>query len=112
MVGTKEFTLNFDNVYKDEIDHKFLVTFEKNNSAVDISGATSTKQLIFEKPDGTFLTKDGTFETDGTDGKLYYKSISGDLDTAGSWKIQGKVVIGGETKWSSTGAFEVYPTLG
>jgi hypothetical protein len=77
---------------------------------VDISGAT-VKQIIFKKPDGQKVIKDATFTTDGTDAKMVYVTVAGDLDTPGAWSIQGRVVLpAGE--WSSdVSQFKVFPNL-
>ena len=79
-------------------------------SVFNVSGAL-TKDLIFRKPDGTKLTKNASFYTDGTDGKLQYTTISGDLDTAGSWNIQAYIVMPSGTWYSSVGSFKVYENL-
>ena len=79
-------------------------------SVFNASGAI-TKQLIFRKPDGTKLTKSAAFTTDGTDGKMQYTTISGDLDTAGAWNIQAYLVTSSGTWYSSVGSFKVYENL-
>ena len=104
-----------DEIHKDDEDTKIIVVIKETDtdgvvSSVDVSTA-STKQIIFEKPDNTFLTKTAEFDTDGTDGRIYYKTINGDLDMIGSWKKQGYVVIG-VGKWkSNVDDFEVYENL-
>ena len=70
---------------------------DQDGTAVDVSSA-STLQIIFKKPDGTILTKTAVFTTDGVNGNIEYPTISGDLDTAGSWTWQARVVIG-STEW-------------
>ena len=99
-----------EEIHKDDIDTKFLVTLKDGTTAVDISTA-STLEIIFEKSDGTVVAKTGTLNSDGTDGKMYYKTIADDLDMIGSWKIQGKVVIGSGTWKSSVALFTVYNNL-
>ncbi len=61
----------------------------------DISTAT-VKTIKFCKPDGTEVEEAGTFVTDGTDGVLKYKSVTGFLSLAGLWKYQGHVVVSGD----------------
>jgi hypothetical protein len=69
----------------------FEITLQdQDGAAADVSGAT-TKQIIFRKPGGTVVTKAADFVTDGTDGKIDYTAASGDLDTAGDWRIEGQV---------------------
>lgn len=54
----------------------------------DIATAT-TKEIIFEKPDNTTVTKTAAFTTNGSDGKIYYTTIANDIDIAGLWQLQG-----------------------
>ena len=78
-----------------DIGTKFQVTVKDGASVVDISSATSTKQIILKKPDGTTLTKSATFSSDGTDGlgrQLY--------DSPGLMKA-----VWGEEYWAGFGWF-------
>lgn len=79
-------------------------------TALDISGAT-TKQIIIDKPDGTNLIRDANFVNTGTDGKLYYLTVVGDLDQSGTYKIQSYIVIPGFTGYSAITSFEVYANV-
>lgn len=70
----------------------FEVTFlDDDGTALDISTAT-TRQILLAKPDDTVLTNAAAFVTDGTDGKIEYVAVTTDIDQAGSWRVQGKVV--------------------
>jgi len=102
-----------EEVHKNDIGTKFLVTIKDGTTVVDISGASgdTDKQIIFEKPDGTVITKNATFDTDGTDGKIYYITIDEDLNLSGQWKIQAKVVLADGTWRTSIDDFEVYENL-
>lgn len=97
-------------VRENDIGTIFRATFYEGSTVVDISAAT-TKQLIFKKPDGTLLTKAGSFYTDGTDGILQYTSIADDLTPTGIWKLQGYVVIGTNQHKSDIYKFRVYNNL-
>ena len=79
-------------------------------SALDISAAT-TKQFIFGKPDGTTSTKTATFTTDGSNGQLEYSTVSGDLDTAGTWSLQVYFATSGGSWRTDVGTFKVYENL-
>ncbi len=74
--------------------------------AVDISAATGMA-VKFEKPDGTAISRTGTLNTDGLDGKMKYTTIAGDIDQAGRWKVQAAAVIGGWNGRSEVVAFQV-----
>ena len=60
----------------------------------DISAAT-VLEIILQKPNPelTPITKTAVFSTDGTDGKLTFTSIAGDLDTVGRWALEGEVTL-------------------
>lgn len=77
-------------IHEFDIGTKFIYTVKVKGQVLDISGAR-VKRLIFLKPDGTFLEKDATFVTDGTDGKMRYISVKNDLTPAGSWLVHGYV---------------------
>jgi hypothetical protein len=94
-------------IHVGDIGTTLIGTFSDSGTAVDISTASSI-EMIIKKPDQTKLTKTATFVTDGTDGKVQYITIAGDIDQAGNYKIQGKVVYGGATYYSSISTFKVY----
>ena len=97
-------------IHKDDIGTVFLITFIEAGKAVDISGAT-TKDLIFRAPDSVVATKAGSFDSDGTDGKLKYTTVSGDIDEAGHWHIQGFIIMSSGEFKSSIEDFYVLPNL-
>lgn len=90
----------------DDIKVRLKVTIIEDDAALDISTAT-VKSIIFQKPDGTILTKTATFLTDGTDGIIYYDTIAGDLDQSGIYKVQGAVSIGSGSYKGSKSTFKV-----
>lgn len=79
-------------------------------TAVDLTSYISL-EVYFQKPDGTVLTKTGIPFGPPANGVVQYLTISGDLDTAGTWKIQAKVVLPGGTWSSSVEKFKVYTNL-
>ena len=97
-------------IHQNDVGTQFLVTVKDGSSAVDISSAT-TKQLIIKKPSGTKLTKAAAYSTDGADGKIYYNTVADDLDEAGTYKLQGKVVISDGTFYTDITTFKVYRNL-
>ncbi len=97
-------------IHVNDVGTKFLVTVTDGSSAVNISSAT-TKELIIKKPSGTKLTKATSFTSDGTDGKMQYNIASDDLDEAGSYKLQGKVVISDGTFYTDIHTFKVHRNL-
>ena len=87
-------------IYVNDIGTIFRATIKDGGVEKDISSAT-VMQIIFRDPDGVETTKTAVFTTDGSDGKIQYTTVSGDLDLAGKWVLQGYV----ETpagKWHSS----------
>jgi hypothetical protein len=85
----------------------FRATIEDQaGTAVNVATAT-TKQLKFEKPDGTDAAKTAAFYTDGTDGIIQYTTEAGDIDLAGDWKVQAYVVTSTRTLPTSIHSFTV-----
>lgn len=87
-----------------------LLVKDENGAIVDIS--TATLQVWIRKPDLSVLTKTGTLVNDGTDGLMQYVTVSGDLDTAGKWAIQGFVEFSNGTEFhTDVHHFRVYDNL-
>ena len=99
-----------DEIHVDDVGTALVVTISEDGTAVDIGTAT-TKQIILQSPDGTTLTKTATLVTDGADGQMQYFTLSGDLDAAGVWKIQARVVLPTGEWRSSVEEFLVYENL-
>lgn len=97
-------------IHDGDIGTKLLVTITDNDVVVDISSA-STLSIFIKKPDGSILTRSGTLETNGTDGKMYYITVSGDINTAGSYKLQGHVTLLNGSYFTSTATFKVHCNL-
>ena len=93
-----------------DIGTTFQLTFKDDGSVVDISSASS---IIFylQGPDDLTLTKTASIVSGGTDGKAKYSTVSGDLGSAGTWRIQGKVVFSTTEYSSDIHTFEVHKNL-
>lgn len=99
-----------DKIFVGDIGTIFRGTFKEDGTAIDISSAT-TRQIIFEKPNGIKVTKAATFFTDGIDGIVQYVSVADDMDIGGDWRLQGYIVMTGFTGYSDVVNFKVYDTL-
>jgi len=93
-------------ISKNDIAVDIVLTIEEDSATLDISDASS-KSIIIQKPSGTSNTYTASFSTDGTDGKIYYSTVSGDLDEVGLYKVQALVVITGGTYRSEIKKFKV-----
>jgi maltoporin len=71
------------------------------DGVVDLHDCT-VKQIIFKKPDGSYVEQEAEFYTDGSDGYIQYTSVSGDLDQAGKWRIQSHVEFSINDSWHTT----------
>jgi len=99
-----------EEIHEGDIGTVLVATLKNNNAIVNISTAT-TKHIFLQKPSGSVLTKDGTFTTDGTDGKLQYTTIIGDLNETGVWQIQLLIINPSGTWRSNVEEFSVFPNL-
>jgi hypothetical protein len=85
---------------------------DEDNVVVDISLAVS-KTVDVVRPDDTVAATAAaaTFTTDGTDGKMYYEIINGDLTMEGTYRAQADLDL---TSWNGKATiidFEVDPAL-
>lgn len=81
----------------------------QDGNAVNLSGATA--QFMFEKPDSSMLVVNCSFVTDGSDGKIKYVTVDGDLDQNGTWQYQVYYEVESEVKYSTINKFKVKPNL-
>jgi len=97
-------------IHEGDIGTKLLITIKDDGAIVDISSSSSLN-IFIKRPDGTMLTRAGTLETDGTDGKMYYIVVAGDLNQAGVYKLQSQVNLTSGAFYSSTVNFQVHCNL-
>ena len=96
-----------DQIHVDDIGTQLIVTVYDDGQVVNISNS-STMTITIKKPDGVIINKVGLLYTDGSDGKMYCVSNSGDFDISGNYKIQGRITLNGGTYYTSVGSFRVY----
>lgn len=90
-----------------QIGYKILITLVEDNAVVPIDTAT-VKQIAIWKPDGSTITGEASFETDGSDGQLFYKTIDGDLDVEDWYVYRAYVELpSGFKGYSDKGQFQV-----
>ena len=88
----------------------FDTTSTGSTEVADISVATS-KLFYFGGPSGATFTRSAVFTTDGSDGKIEYATVDGDLSGPGTWEIQAKVVTPVGTWNTDVACFRVYENL-
>jgi hypothetical protein len=80
---------------------------DQDGVVVDLTAAT-TKEIILLSPAGKRTVKTASLtNAPGTDGKIQYITIAGDLAVAGTWKRQAKVVLLSGTFYTPVTTFEV-----
>ncbi len=79
-------------------------------SAANISDATSLV-FYFQKSNCSVISRTAQFTNDGTDGLIQYTTVDGDLDIAGNWSLQAKVVTLGGSWKTDVGYFIVHENL-
>lgn len=78
-----------------DIGTKFTIQVLKTREEpLDISTADLLR-IGFRRPNGNVVWVDATLNTDGTDGRMHYYTVEGDLTPAGNWEIEGYVRIPG-----------------
>ena len=104
-----------EQIHLNDIGTRFEATIKEKIAdgtlvVVDLTGATVI-QLIFFKADGISETKSASFSTDGSDGKIKYLTLSGDIDQIGIWQIQAHITIPAGDWRSNIEDFRVYRNL-
>lgn len=96
-------------IHVGDVGSVFEITLSDNNGV--ITEITNTKCIIFKKENSVVLTRPAVYKTDGSDGILQYTTVEGDLDIAGQWSIQARVLLISGIKSSNIDTFTVYPNL-
>lgn len=103
-------TVTKNNICVDAINLLIKLEIREGYGVLDISSAT-TKNIIISKPNGNIINTIATFLTDGSDGMIYYKTVLGDLNQAGTYGIQAYIDMPSFTGYSIPTNFVVYDNL-
>lgn len=89
-----------EEIYLGDVGTSFEFTIlDQEGNVVPLTG-TGTFKLRFKRPRGERLEVPATLVTDGTDGRIRYVTVAGDIDEAGKWKVQSFVQTS-QGAWSS-----------
>ena len=99
-------------IHVGDVGTRFLVTINDGSNTVNLTDAT-LRQLNFRKPDDTVVYRTASVAGDGSEssGVMFYDTVLGDLDVAGSYKLQGKVTIPSGTYFTDIYTFKVHCNL-
>ena len=85
----------------------FYEVDENGDLAVkDVSSYTDFK-IIFVSPSGVASEKEAVLNSDGTDGKIRYVTLTGDVDIGGDGEVYGRVLKTGAKITSTPQVFSV-----
>ena len=70
-----------------------ITVADSKGEALPINLATA-KEFEIEDPSRNITVVAAAFITDGTDGRLEYILVNGDLDEKGRWKVRAKITEG------------------
>lgn len=77
---------------------------------INVASAT-VMNIILTDPNKVKTTHTAVLSTDGTDGKIQYVTIDGDLSIAGLWQGQGYVEVGTFKGYTEKSSFRVIDNL-
>ena len=97
-------------IHYGDIGVNFNITVMNGTAVLNVSNANSIS-IIFQKPDSSDLTKTAALTTNGTDGKIKYTTVAGDLDQIGTWQIQARVDFGASVFSTDIQKFKVYRNI-
>jgi hypothetical protein len=99
-------------IHYGDIGVNFNITVMNGAVPLDVSNADNI-YIIFQKPDmnAASVIKTASLVTNGTDGKIKYTTVSGDLDQIGTWQIQARVNFGISVFSTDIQKFKVYRNI-
>ena len=100
-------------IHQDDIGTRFLITVKDDGDLVNISGVggSTIHQITFRKPSDTVVNRNATLQDFGISGVMFYDTVAGDLDEAGLYKLQAKVVIPSGTYYTDIYSFKVHSNI-
>ena len=90
----------------------FEVTVVENDGVTPVNiGLATVKKIYFKDSAGVKMEKTAVLVTDGSDGKMKYVGVAGDIDLAGIWQMQGYVEMPAGKFYSVKTRFTVHDNL-
>lgn len=89
-------------------DLKVRLTIYEDGVILNLASASVKKIMLYTPYGGdTPLQKTASFETDGTDGKMYFKTLDTDLSAAGWYHVRGYIEDGAFKGYTNKKSFLV-----
>lgn len=100
-------------IHQNDVGTRFLITVKDDGKLVNISGVagSSIHQISFRKPSDTVIYRNAILQDYGISGIMYYDTVAGDLDEAGVYKLQAKVVVPSGTYYTDIYTFKVFGNI-
>lgn len=90
---------------------EFKITVAECDGTVENLSTATTIDFLFQKPDGSVITRAGSLFTDGVDGIIVYRTSITDLNQSGSWKYQVHLVYTDNEQHTDVTKFKVIANL-
>ena len=100
-------------IHQNDVGTRFLITVKDDDDLVNISGVggSTIHQISFRKPSDSVINRNATLQDFGISGVMFYDTIAGDLDEAGLYKLQAKVVVPSGTYYTDIYSFKVHSNI-
>lgn len=86
---TGEVAVSCGTIRKGDVGSVFRVlVLDEDGQPIDLRNSP-IKRIFFGRPIVGWFKRDAAFTTDGQDGLIEYKTVPGDLDATGNWRLQG-----------------------
>jgi len=94
------------NIHLDDAGMDLIIRFVSNGQPFNISQSTANT-IYFKRSDGRVISRTATKFSDGSDGKIKYTTVPGDIDIVGIWQIWGEVILPTGKRTTNKGYFAV-----
>ena len=102
-----------EKIQLNDVGTKIVLEVYNGGSIINDLAAAVVRTITLRRPSGTSISSDGVLYTDGTDAKMYYLTVEGDINELGTWEAQGYIEYadGSHFYTSPVSTFYVYANL-
>jgi len=104
-------TQTLPELHVSDIGTLFISTIYNQDETIQNLASATNLAINFYTPSRETKERTATLYTNGTDGKIVYTLIDGDIDEAGLWSYQVVVEFVGGTWHTNIEKFVVYPNI-